>query len=290
MSATSAVSSGTFSLGGELTVNRLGYGTMQLTGPGVWGPHPDQDAAVRVLRRAVELGVTLFDTADSYGPAAAEQVLRKALHPYPEDVVIATKAGLTRPGPGQWASNGRPEHLRRQAEASLTHLGLERIPLFQLHRIDPAVPFADQIGTLKELRDEGKVAHVGLSEVSVRELEQARQIVPIASVQNLYNVAQRDSEDVLRYAEAHGIAFLPWFPLATGQLAREGGPLDRIARDLDAAPSQVALAWLLRRSPVMLPIPGTSSVAHLEDNVAAAGLRLPEPHYEALSRPFAPRG
>ncbi|MGC0379721.1 aldo/keto reductase [Streptomyces sp. SAI-229] len=290
MSTTTAASSGTFAIGGELTVNRLGYGTMQLTGPGVWGPFPDQDAGVRVLRRAVELGVTLFDTADSYGPDTAEQLLRKALHPYPDDVVIATKAGLTRSGPGRWGSNGRPEYLRRQAESSLRKLGLERIPLFQLHRIDPSVPFADQIGTLKELRDEGKIGHIGLSEVGVAELEAARDIVPIASVQNLYNLAQRDSEDVLEYAEANGIAFLPWFPLATGQLAQPGGPLDHIARAVGATPSQAALAWLLRRSPVLLPIPGTSSVAHLEDNVAAAALDLSQSHFEELSRPFGPRG
>ncbi|MET8566416.1 aldo/keto reductase [Streptomyces flaveolus] len=287
MSSITAASSGSFTIGGELKVNRLGYGTMQLTGPGVWGPYPDQEAGVRVLRRAVELGVTLFDTADSYGPGTAEELLREALHPYPEDVVIATKAGLTRPGPGQWRSDGRPDYLRRQAESSLRRLGLERIPLFQLHRIDPSVPFEDQMGVLKELRDEGKVAHVGLSEVGVEELERARAIVPIASVQNLYNVAQRDSEDVLRYAEAHDIAFLPWFPLATGQLARPGGPLDRIAGHLNASPSQAALAWLLRRSPVVLPIPGTSSVAHLEDNVAAAGLNLSQDDFEALSNPFS---
>ncbi|MFF8593856.1 aldo/keto reductase [Streptomyces sp. NPDC015220] len=283
MSTISAASSGTFTIGGELTVNRLGYGTMQLTGPGVWGPYPDQDGAVRLLRRAVELGVNLFDTADSYGPDTAEQLLRKALHPYAEDVVIATKAGLTRPGPGQWAPNGRPEHLRRQAESSLRNLGLDRIPLYQLHRVDPAVPLADQIGTLKELQDEGKIGHIGLSEVSVEQLRQAGRIAPIASVQNLYNIAQRDSEDVLEYAEANGIAFLPWFPLATGQLARAGGPLDRSARGLGATPSQVALAWLLGRSPVILPIPGTSSVEHLEDNVAAAGLELRQADRDELS-------
>ncbi|CAL9382565.1 oxidoreductase [Streptomyces sp. DH-12] len=287
MNSISATSSGTFILGGELEVNRLGYGTMQLTGPGVWGPFPDQERGVRVLRRAVELGVTLFDTADSYGPGAAEELLHKALHPYPENLVIATKAGLTRPAPGQWRSNGRPEYLRRQAESSLRRLGLERIPLFQLHRIDPAVPFEEQIGVLRELRDEGKVAHVGLSEVGVEDLDRARAIVPITSVQNLYNVAQRDSEEVVRYAEANGIAFLPWFPLATGQLASPGGPLTRIADRLGASPSQAALAWLLRRSPVVLPIPGTSSVAHLEDNVAAAALELSQADFEALSHPFA---
>ncbi|MFE9356097.1 aldo/keto reductase [Streptomyces olivaceoviridis] len=287
MDTISAESSGSFALGGEFVVNRLGYGTMQLTGPGVWGPFPDPDRGVRVLRRAVELGVTLFDTADSYGPETAEELLREALHPYPENLVIATKAGFTRPGPGEWRMNGRPDHLRRQAESSLRRLGLERIPLFQLHRVDPSVPFEDQIGTLKELRDEGKIAHVGLSEVGVEELERARAIVPVASVQNLYNLAQRDSEAVLEYAEANGIAFLPWFPLATGQLARQGGPLARIAARLGASPSQVALAWLLHRSPVVLPIPGTSSVEHLEENVAAAALKLTPADYEALGNPFA---
>ncbi|MGW2103014.1 aldo/keto reductase [Streptomyces olivaceoviridis] len=287
MDTISAESSGSFALGGEFVVNRLGYGTMQLTGPGVWGPFPDPDRGVRVLRRAVELGVTLFDTADSYGPETAEELLREALHPYPENLVIATKAGFTRPGPGEWRMNGRPDHLRRQAESSLRRLGLERIPLFQLHRVDPSVPFEDQIGTLRELRDEGKIAHVGLSEVGVEELERARAIVPVASVQNLYNLAQRDSEAVLEYAEANGIAFLPWFPLATGQLARPGGPLARVAARLGASPSQVALAWLLHRSPVVLPIPGTSSVEHLEENVAAAALKLTQADYEALGSPFA---
>ncbi|ALO99666.1 oxidoreductase [Streptomyces corchorusii] len=287
MDTISAESSGSFALGGEFVVNRLGYGTMQLTGPGVWGPFPDPDRGVRVLRRAVELGVTLFDTADSYGPETAEELLREALHPYPENLVIATKAGFTRPGPGEWRMNGRPDHLRRQAESSLRRLGLERIPLFQLHRVDPSVPFEDQIGTLRELRDEGKIAHVGLSEVGVEELERARAIVPVASVQNLYNLAQRDSEAVLEYAEANGIAFLPWFPLATGQLARPGGPLARVAARLGASPSQVALAWLLHRSPVVLPIPGTSSVEHLEENVAAAALKLTQADYEALGNPFA---
>ncbi|MGW0514341.1 aldo/keto reductase [Streptomyces olivaceoviridis] len=287
MDTISAESSGSFALGGEFVVNRLGYGTMQLTGPGVWGPFPDPDRGVRVLRRAVELGVTLFDTADSYGPETAEELLREALHPYPENLVIATKAGFTRPGPGEWRMNGRPDHLRRQAESSLRRLGLERIPLFQLHRVDPSVPFEDQIGTLRELRDEGKIAQVGLSEVGVEELERARAIVPVASVQNLYNLAQRDSEAVLEYAEANGIAFLPWFPLATGQLARPGGPLARVAARLGASPSQVALAWLLHRSPVVLPIPGTSSVEHLEENVAAAALKLTQADYEALGNPFA---
>jgi pyridoxine 4-dehydrogenase len=283
MTTVSAAASGTFAIGGDLTVNRLGYGTMQLTGPGVWGDPQDPDEAVRVLRRSVELGVTFFDTADSYGPVVAEQLLRTALHPYPDDVVIATKAGLTRSGPGDWRPVGRPEYLRQQAEMSLRNLGLERIPLFQLHRIDAKVPLAEQVGELKLLQDEGKIGHIGLSEVSVEQLKEAQQHATIASVQNLYNLANRDSEALLDYAEANGIAFIPWFPLATGKLAQPGGPLDAIAERLKASPSQLALAWLLRRSPVILPIPGTSSVAHLEDNVAAAGVTLSDEDFAALS-------
>jgi pyridoxine 4-dehydrogenase len=280
---TPASASGTFALGGELTVTRLGYGTMQLTGKGVWGDPTDPEEAVRVLRRAVELGVNFIDTADSYGPVVAEPLIKKALHPYPDGLVIATKAGLTRAGPGDWRPVGRPEYLRQQALMSLRHLGLEQIPLFQLHRIDSKVPFADQIGELKLLQDEGKIAHIGLSEVSVDELREAQQITPIASVQNLYNLAKRDAEPLLEYSERNGIGFIPWFPLATGKLAGTSGPLQQISAKLDVSPSQLALAWLLRRSPVMLPIPGTSSVAHLEDNVAAAGVELSDEDVEALT-------
>ena len=280
---TTATSSGTFAIGGELPVTRLGYGTMQLTGPGVWGDPQDPDEAVRVLRRAVELGVTLFDTADSYGPAVAEPLLRTALHPYGDDLVIATKAGLTRPGPGEWTPVGRPAYLRQQAELSLRHLGLDRIPLFQLHRIDPEVPVADQVGELKALQDEGKIRFIGLSEVSVEQLREAQKTATIATVQNLYNVTDRSAEELLSVAEAEGIGFIPWFPLATGTLARPGGPLDALATKLGASPSQLALAWLLRRSPVVLPIPGTSSVAHLEDNLAAAGIELTDEDVEALT-------
>jgi pyridoxine 4-dehydrogenase len=279
----SAQPSGTFALGGDLPVVRLGYGTMQLTGPGVWGEPKDPAEAVCVLRRAVELGVTFFDTADSYGPAVAEPLLKKALHPYAKDVVIATKAGLSRSGPGDWRPLGRPEYLRQQAEMSLRWLGLERIPLFQLHRIDRQVPLADQIGELKLLQDEGKIQHIGLSEVSVADAEEAGKFAPIASVQNLYNVAARDAEELLDYAEQRGIAFIPWFPLATGQLAEPGGPLAKISAEHGATPSQLALAWLLRRSPVLLPIPGTSSVGHLEDNIAAAGVELSDDDFKALS-------
>jgi pyridoxine 4-dehydrogenase len=278
-----AAASGSFALGGDLPVVRLGYGTMQLTGDGIWGDPKDPDEAVRVLRRAVELGVTFLDTADSYGPVVAEQLIKKALHPYTDDLVIATKAGLTRSGPGDWRPVGRPEYLRQQVEMSLRNLGLERIDLHQLHRIDPKVPLADQVGELKLLQDEGKIRHIGLSEVSVDELEQARQVAEIVSVQNLFNLADRSAEPLLEHAEAEGIAFIPWFPLATGKLSRPGGPLDALAREHDATPSQLALAWLLRRSPVMLPIPGTSSVAHLEDNLAAASLELTDDEFARLT-------
>lgn len=285
MSATNvtAAASGTYAIGGDLPVNRLGFGAMRLTGPGVWGDPSDPDEAVRVLRRAVELGVNFIDIADSYGPFTADLLIKKALHPYKEGVVIAAKAGLTRSGPNIWKPVGRPEYLRQQTELNLRHLGLERIDLMQLHRIDPQVPLADQIGELDLLRQEGKIRHIGLSEVTVEQLKEAAAIAPIASVQNLYNLARRDAEPMLEYAEANGIAFIPWFPLATGALAREGGPLDEISKKLGAQPSQLALAWLLKRSPVMLPIPGTSSVAHLEENIAAAGLELGDEDYATLA-------
>ena len=278
-----AKASGEFSIGGKLPVTRLGYGTMQLPGPGVWGDPKDPAEAVRVLRRAVDLGVNFFDTADSYGPVVAEELLKQALHPYPADLVIATKAGLTRQGPGRWSPVGRPEYLRQQAELSLRRLGLEQIPLFQLHRIDPAVPLADQVGELVKLRDEGKIRFIGLSEVTVDQLRAAEEITAIATVQNLYNLANRSAEELLDYSAANSIGFIPWFPLATGELAKPGGPLAALAAAHGASPSQLALAWLLHRSPVLLPIPGTASVAHLEDNVAAAGLALSEGEYAALA-------
>ena len=277
-----AKASGEFSIGGKLPVTRLGYGTMQLPGPGVWGDPNDPEEAVRVLRRAVDLGVNLLDTADSYGPVVAEQLIKKALHPYPADLVIATKAGLTRHGPGVWAPLGRPEYLRQQALLSLRHLGLEQIPLYQLHRIDPQVPLEDQIGELKELQDEGKIGFIGLSEVSVDQLRAAQAITPIATVQNLYNLTNRSAEDLLDYSAANGIGFIPWFPLATGELAKPGSPLAELAGQHGASPSQLALAWLLHRSPAMLPIPGTSSVAHLDDNVAAAGISLSDDEFATL--------
>ena len=278
-----AAASGTFSIGGDLPVHRLGYGTMQLTGPGVWGDPRDPDEAVRVLRRAVELGVTFIDTADSYGPYVAEPLIFRALAPYADDLVIATKAGFTRQGPGKWTPVGRPEYLRQQTEMSLRILGVERIDLQQLHRIDANVPLDDQIGELKLLQEEGKIRHIGLSEVSVDQVEAASRITPIASVQNLFNLAKRDAEPLLDYATERGIAFIPWFPLATGRLVGDGGPLAAIAERLGATPSQLALAWLLRRSPVMLPIPGTSSVDHLEDNVRGAGIELGDQDFAELS-------
>ncbi|MDP9221285.1 MAG: aldo/keto reductase [Actinomycetota bacterium] len=282
--AQTADASGTFELGGDLPVVRLGFGAMQLTGPGVWGDPADPDECVRVLRRAVELGVTFIDTADSYGPFVSELLIKRALHPYAENLVIATKAGFTRAGPGDWRAVGRPEYLRQQCELSLRHLGLERIDLMQLHRIDPKVPLADQLGELALLQAEGKIRHIGLSEVDVDELVAAQQIATIVSVQNLFNLAHRRAEPLLEHAEAQGIGFIPWFPLATGQLAQPGGPLDAAAKQHGATPSQLALAWLLRRSPVMLPIPGTSSVAHVEDNIAAAGVELSDSDFESLTR------
>jgi pyridoxine 4-dehydrogenase len=264
----------TFSIGGDLPVHRLGYGAMQLPGPGVWGEPADHDAAVRVVRAAVEQGVDFIDTADSYGPFVSELIIAEALHPYPEGLVIATKAGLTRQGPGIWTPVGRPAYLQQQVELSLRHLKVERIDLIQLHRIDSEVPLADQLGAFKELQDQGKVRHIGVSEVSVEQLEAALEIVDVVSVQNLYNLTNRQSQDVLDYATAEGIAFIPWFPIATGDLAAPDSPVADIARELDATPSQVALAWLLQKSPVILPIPGTKSVDHLTENLGAAGLSL----------------
>ncbi|MDQ1449072.1 MAG: pyridoxine 4-dehydrogenase [Actinomycetota bacterium] len=274
-----AAAGGTFTIGGDLPVNRLGFGTMQLPGPGVWGEPRDPGEALRVLRRAVELGVNLIDTADSYGPFVAERLIKEALHPYPADLVIATKAGLTRPGPGQWVPDGRPAYLRERAESSLSNLGLERIDLYQLHRIDPKVALEDQIGALKDLQDEGKIRHIGLSEVTVAQLEAASKVATIVTVQNRYNLEDRSSSDLLDHAAGLGIGFIPWFPLATGALAGPGSALAQIADRLGATPSQLALAWLLERSPVMLPIPGTSSVAHLEDNIGAAVVELSDADY-----------
>lgn len=282
-----AAAAGTFTIGGDLTVNRLGFGTMQLTGPGVWGEPADPEEALRVLRRTEELGIDFIDTADAYGPYTADLLLKKALHPYREGLVIATKAGHTRQGPNQWTPVGRPEYLRQQVELNLRNLGLERIDLLQLHRIDPKVPVAEQVGELAALQREGKIRHIGLSEVTVDQLVEAGRTATIVSVQNRYNLADRASEAVLDHAEANGLAFIPWYPLATGTLAGTDSPLTRIAKDRGVAPSQLALAWLLRRSPVILPIPGTSSVAHLEENTGAAAIELTDEEFEALAHAAA---
>ena len=279
---TSVAASGTFALGGDLPVTRLGYGAMRITGPGIWGPPADEDTALAVLRRAVELGVDFIDTAESYGPYVSEELIRTAMHPY-DGVVIATKGGLLRTGPEVWPVCGKPEFLRQGVEMSLRRLGVERIDLWQLHRIDPDVPAADQFGVMKDLQDEGKIRHLGLSEVSVDDIRAAREVVEVVSVQNLYNVGNRQSEDVVTYCEQEGIGFIPWFPVAAGELARPGGLLDEIAAAHSATHAQLALAWLLRRSPVMLPIPGTGSVAHLEENCAAADVQLTDEEYDALT-------
>lgn len=277
-----AAKAGEFLIGNDLGVTRLGFGAMRITGDGIWGEPPDRAKAIRVLRRAVELGINFIDTADSYGPRVSEEIIAEALHPYPSQLVIATKGGFDRPGPNRWVENGKPEHLREACEGSLRRLRLDQIALYQLHRIDPKVPAEDQLGTLKELQREGKIKHIGLSEVSVQQIQHAQTIVPIVSVQNRYSLTDRGSEDVLKYCEKQKIGFIPWFPLAAGQLARPDSPINQAAARSKATPSQVALAWLLWRSPVMLPIPGTSSVEHLEENVAAAGLKIDDNDLRAL--------
>ncbi len=269
-----AKESGEFLIGNELRVTRLGFGAMRITGDGVWGEPADRAEAVRVLRRSVELGINFIDTADSYGPGVSEEIIAEALHPYPADLVIATKGGYERPGPNQWVENGRPEHLTSACEGSLRRLRLDRIDLYQLHRIDPKVPAEDQLGTLNDLQTQGKIKHIGLSEVSVRQIQHARTIVPIVSVQNRFSVADRGSEDVLEFCEKEKMGFIPWFPLAAGRVSGPESAISRIAARWRASPSQVALAWLLARSPVMLPIPGTSKVEHLEENVAAVELKI----------------
>jgi pyridoxine 4-dehydrogenase len=276
--------SGTFAIGGDLTVNRLGYGAMRLTGKGVWGPPADHDECIRVLRRAVELGVNFIDTADSYGPYVSEQLIHEALHPYADGLVVATKAGLVRTGPDEWPVLGFPPYLRQECELSLRRLGVDRIDLFQLHRIDDKFPLEDQLGELVALQQEGKIRHIGLSEVSVEQLAAAQKVATIVSVQNMYNLTVRTSEALLDKVTEEGIAFIPWSPLAGGPLSASDGPLQRIAADHHSTPSQLALAWLLKRSPVVLPIPGTSSVAHLEENVAAAGITLSDEEFETLSK------
>jgi pyridoxine 4-dehydrogenase len=279
----------TFRIGGQLEVRRLGFGAMRITGPGIWGPPEDPAAARRLLRRVVESEVNLIDTADSYGPAVSEELIAEALHPYPEDLVIATKGGLERPGPGRWERNCRPERLKRCCEDSLRRLKLERIDLYQLHAVDPKVPIEDSIAALAELAEEEKIRFIGVSNVDVEELERARRIAPIVSVQNRYSLADRDCEEVLELCEREGLAFLPWSPLATGELARPGGPVDEVARVHAATPAQVALAWLLQHSPVTLPIPGTSSVAHFEQNLQALELELSAEEMEQLGDRFTRR-
>ena len=278
----SAAASGTFSIGGDLPVRRLGFGAMRITGAGIWGDPKDPESARRVLRRVVELGVNLIDTADSYGPEVSERLIAEALHPYPKDLVIATKGGLTRQGPGSWLPVGRPEYIRQCVEMSLRRLKVERIDLYQLHRIDPKVPAEETLGALKDLQSQGKIRHVGLSEVKPEEIERAQKVLPIVSVQNEYNIGNRKSEATLEYCEQHGIAFIPWYPVAAGKLAVPGGVLDTAAKKHNATVAQLSLAWLLHRSPVMLPIPGTGSVAHLEENVAGAGIALSDADFAAL--------
>ena len=276
-----AAAASTITLGDDLTVNRMGFGAMRLTGKGIWGPPPDRPEAVQVLRRAVELGVDFIDTADSYGPEVSEEIIAEALHPYPEGLVIATKGGLERPGPDQWVTTGRPDYLRRQLKSSLRRLRVERIDLWQLHRIDEKVPEDEQFDVIREFQQEGLVRHLGLSEVTVAQIERARRVVPIVSVQNRYNLTDREWEAEVDYSEREGLAFLPWFPLAAGELD-EGGPLARVARRHGATSYQIALAWLLAQSPAMLVIPGTSSVRHLEENVRAAEIRLTPDDLEEL--------
>lgn len=284
MSDINASKSGTFKIGGDIEINRLGFGAMRITGDGIWGEPADHDEAIRTLKRLPELGVDFIDTADSYGPDVSERLIREALHPYGGKVVIATKAGLTRQGPDRWLPVGRPEYLLQQVHKSLRNLGVERIDLWQLHRIDSKVPAREQFDAVKSLLGQGLIRHAGLSEVSIADIEAASKYFKVATVQNRYNLVDRTSEDVLDYCEKHGIGFIPWFPLAAGDLARSGSLLDTLARKHNAAPGQIALAWVLKRSPVMLPIPGTSKVRHLEENVAAADIALSDADFAALDR------
>ncbi|HXO33951.1 MAG TPA: aldo/keto reductase [Candidatus Acidoferrales bacterium] len=279
-----AKKSGEFLIGGDLRVTRLGFGAMRITGNGIWGEPADRAEAGRVLRRAVELGINFIDTADSYGPGVSEEIIAEALYPYPKGLVIATKGGFDRPGPDIWVENGKPEHLKSACEGSLRRLRLDRIDLYQLHRIDPKLPPEDQLGTLKDLQAQGKIKHIGLSEVSVRQIQHARTIVPIVSVQNRYSVSDRGSEDVLEYCEKERIGFIPWFPLAAGRVSGSESPISRMAARWKVSSSQLALEWLLARSPVMLPIPGTSRVEHLEENVAAAKLKIDRNQWQELDR------
>jgi len=277
-----AAQSGKFTLGGDLTIHRLGFGAMRITNEGIWGEPKDRNEAIRVLRRTIDLGINLIDTADAYGPEVSERLIAEALHPYPKDLVIATKGGLTRQGPNKWLPVGRPEYLAQCVEMSLRRLKVERIDLWQLHRIDPKVPVEESLGAIKELQKQGKVRHVGLSEVKPHEIEQARKAIEIVSVQNQFNIGDRKHDDTVAYCEQHKIGFIPWFPVAAGKLANPGGPLDKAAKQYGATVSQLALAWLLHHSPVILPIPGTSSVKHLEENSAAAGVHLSDAEWAAI--------
>lgn len=292
-----AEAAGQLTIGSDLTVYRLGFGAMRLTGPGIWGPPADKQEALAVLHRALELGINLIDTADSYGPEVSESLIAEALHPYPRDLVIATKGGLVRPGPAQWVPDGRPEHLRAALEASLRRLRVDRIDIYQFHRPDPNVPFEESVGALAQMQQEGNIRHIGLSNITLDELARAQKIVPIVSVQNHYNLASRqsermsemDSERMIDVCASQGIAFIPWAPLTSGTLARTGSPLDDIARQHHATPSQIALAWLLQRSPTMLPIPGTSSVQHLEENVQGATIQLMEAEFDTITQRISER-
>jgi pyridoxine 4-dehydrogenase len=283
-STVTAALAGTIDIGGDLPVNRFGFGAMRLTGPGIWGEPEDREECKRVLRRALELGVNLIDTADSYGPEVSERLIAETLYPYPDELVIATKGGLTRPGPGRWVPDGRPEHLRAACEGSLKRLRVDEIDLYQFHRPDPKVPFEESVGALVQLKAEGKIRHIGLSNVTVNEVERAQKLTPIVSVQNRYSLIDRTSEPVLELASLEEMAFIPWNPLEVGNLTRAGGVLAEIARRNGATPGQVALAWLLAHSPVMLPIPGTSKVSHLEENIAAVALDLAPADLAALDQ------
>ena len=285
MSATKldAGKSGSFKIGGDIEIHRFGFGAMRITGPRVWGPPLDMAEAIRTLKRLPELGIDFIDTADSYGPEVSEQLIRDMLYPY-DGILVATKAGLRRPGPGEWERDGRPDHLRQQAIKSLERLGLDQIGLWQLHSIDPKVPRYEQFAAVRSLFDDGIIRHAGLSNVTVADIEAASKMFKVATVQNRYNLVDRGSEDVLNYCEEHGIGFIPWFPLAAGRLAEAGSVLDAVAKDHHATPSQIALAWVLKRSPVMLPIPGTSKVSHLEENVAAVNIKLSDEEFDSLDR------
>lgn len=285
--ATDVKASGVFQLGGDLPIYRMGFGAMRITGKGIWGPPKSPEDAKKVLKRVVELGVNFIDTADSYGPNVSEELIAEALHPYPKDLVVATKAGFLRTGPDQWTPLGNPAYLHQQVEMSLRRLKVDRIDLWQLHRIDPNVPVEESLGVIKKLQEQGKIRHVGLSEVKPHEIDRARKVMDIVSVQNQYNIGDRRHEDVVAYCTQHNIGFIPWFPVAAGKLAQEGGPLDNAAKRHGATVSQLSLAWLLHRSPVILPIPGTSSIPHLEENIGASSVSLSPGEWQEIEKAVA---